>query len=813
MPGFTVFGSHAKRISQTANRPRLTLALECLEDRLLMTFGGTVGPVFPPPSTATTIVHHLAGGPRGDFDGDHVTDMTVWRPTDGTWYSLTSRSGFTDRIQRQWGQPGDVAMQNSDFDGDGVADMAVWRPSDGTWYVLTSNVTLNGTAQFSYANPLIRQWGAPGDIPIQNSDFDGDGRADMAVWRPSNGTWYVLTSGSGWNYNATITRQWGVAGDIPLQGSDFDGDGRADMAVWRPSDGTWYVLPSSSGYSYNSLFYRQFGVPGAIPLLGTDIDGDQATDMVVWTPNDSTFHVLRSGTYFNAIQQMTIPMNSAGGVPLQGSDFDGDGMADLAVYQPLTGSYTIAYSSGNFVPYVQIQGSSTTNSTAGTTPVPLQNADFDGDGKADLASWQPGYHLWNVYKSSAHFSWNDVIQRSWGNLGDIPMPSAPNTDARRLLYVDFDGASLSWDDLTRYAHSTKSADGTWTKGEWNFGPSNLLGAGNSSITVGSFLANRSDREAVIAQVISQLQNDLGAFGITVVRLRAGNKVVENEFTTTIFIGPNNSSSSSAAISSDIDDGNNNHTDISFVDEDRVFTDSGNLFVWSARTNNSVDTHANTVSLPASATFSVAWTGLDVADQALHEVGHTYGLVHVNDSLGPVNNPWAGPVNDAMGYRYTTGWWVDVSFVNEPLYYFIDNSDLAKTYTDRSRWQNSFQSMLTWTGTGSSFGTGSGAAPAALTNENALLITKPGQTKFDALAALLVKDRVSQPRLRHQAVDALFAFEKSQAAETLPTTVAGVFPADGLHRSATVTRHSHARHVKTAQLPGDQAFEPVRRDLH
>jgi hypothetical protein len=282
----------------------------------------------------------------GDLDSDGRSDLVIWRPGTGAWHSLGSATGYSvgSAAAIQWGAMGDVSLLG-DVDGDGQSDFLVWRPATGTWYWLTSS---SGYSEMSAGS---RQWGNQGlgDVPMV-ADVDGDGKSDLVVWRASTGTWHWLTSTSGYSYAAAGSVQWGNQGlgDVPLAG-DFDGDGRADLSVWRAATGTWYWLVSSSGYSYASSASQQWGNHGLgdVPRLG-DIDGDGRSDLVVWRASTGTWYWLTSLSGFSYASAGAVQWGNQlmGDTPLLG-DFDGDGRADLTVWRAPTGVwYWLTSSSG-----------------------------------------------------------------------------------------------------------------------------------------------------------------------------------------------------------------------------------------------------------------------------------------------------------------------------------------------------------------------------------------------------------------------------------------------------------------------------------
>ena len=274
----------------------------------------------------------------------------------------------------------DSGNPRADFDGDGKTDLSVFRPTEGNWYLQRS------TDGFAAIN-----WGLSGDVLVPG-DYDGDGKADTAIFRASDSVgvadFYILNSNG-----FTLTGlEWGSTGDVPVVG-DYDNDDKADAAIWRPSTGEWFILKSGGGVTITP-----WGTTGETPIVG-DFNGDGSDDLTV-----------RGGTMwktsFTGGGTQTVDFGMASDLIVP-ADYDGDGEDDIATFRPSDGVWRILRSSDSVTLFI-VWGLST------DIPVP---GDYDGDGSDDVAIYRDG--TWYMLQSTS----GSTIG-TFGLSSDLPVPHA-----------------------------------------------------------------------------------------------------------------------------------------------------------------------------------------------------------------------------------------------------------------------------------------------------------------------------------------------------------------------------------------------------
>jgi hypothetical protein len=328
----------------------------------------------------------------GDFNGDGIPDLVVANEAQGASLAVGSvgillgngDGTFQPQVNYATGV-GSIGVTVGDFNGDGKLDVAVTNRNDGTVSVLLGKGDGTFQPQVSYA---------VGDQPlaITVGDFNGDGKPDLAVANWNEDTVSILL-GNGDGTFQTATRL--VVGSQPMSIAvgDVNGDGKLDVLVGNVGSGTVSVLLGNG----DGTFQTQKTVPVAAEPIGIavgDFNGDGKLDIAVangddgWVnedlgaPNNNEIAVLLGngdGTFQTPVQYAT---TTGAANAIATADINHDGKLDLVVANGTEfGGNTFNLFLGNGDGTFQ---AATTHAT-GNTPRAVVVADFNGDGRLDVA--------------------------------------------------------------------------------------------------------------------------------------------------------------------------------------------------------------------------------------------------------------------------------------------------------------------------------------------------------------------------------------------------------------------------------------------
>jgi hypothetical protein len=307
----------------------------------------------------------------GDFNGDGIPDLAVASFSGAVSVLIGNGDGtFRGHVDYATGA-GARGIVIGDFNGDGKLDLAIANQTSNTVSILFGNG--DGTFRGYVDYPA-----GTGPFSLATGDFNGDGSLDLAVVNQSANQVSILLGDGGGGFVFLGSYD---TGQLPfgIVTGDFNGDGRLDLAVANYTDGTVSILLGNGDGTFGT--HTDYAT-GTLPemLATADLNGDGKLDLAVGTnqATGSRISILLGNGDGTFQLHNDIPAGSKPRSVIP-ADFNGDGKIDLAVanYGSSSVSLLLGNGDGTF--------SSRIDYPTGTSPQSITAGDFDGNGRLDLA--------------------------------------------------------------------------------------------------------------------------------------------------------------------------------------------------------------------------------------------------------------------------------------------------------------------------------------------------------------------------------------------------------------------------------------------
>ncbi len=348
-----------------------------------------------------------------DFNGDGIPDLAVGNQNgkatpgdvsillglgDGTFQEV--EDGHGQSLRPAVG-PDPVAVVAADFNGDGVMDLAVGSRGDPNGPTSPPVLVFFGNGDGTFQTPLqipVVEW----PVDLVAADFNQDGILDLAGPTIDNGIIVLLGQPGGTFTNLGYGAAFSAANPAAVVAADFNGDGIPDLATSNNGNAAQgpsvtVDLGKGDGTFQDPVQYSVGDAP--FSLVAADFTGRRFAD------GAPVLDLATANSHFNfdtgrptAGGDVSVLLNNgdgtfqsevrlpAGSSPfaLVAGDFNGDGRADLATANNVSDDLSVLLGKGDGTFAAQQRFA------VGSASSGLAAGDFDGDGRVDLAATAGG---------------------------------------------------------------------------------------------------------------------------------------------------------------------------------------------------------------------------------------------------------------------------------------------------------------------------------------------------------------------------------------------------------------------------------------